>query len=411
MTRRLDVVHATPQPRYVVWELTLRCDHACHHCGSRAGKARSVELTTTEAVSLVRQLADMGTNEVVLIGGEAYLHDGFLQVVRALRAAGVRVQVTTGGRGVTIELARAMADAGVQGASVSIDGLEETHDRMRNARGSFRAGLAALRRLRDAGVPISANTNVNRLNRHDLDALYGRLLAVGVSAWQIQITAPLGRAADRPDMLLQPWHLLDLLPRIAELKRRAHTDGVRIMAGNNLGYFGPEEADLRSIDPGGSDHFQGCQAGRHIMGIESDGAIKGCPSLQSRHYVGGNVRSRDLQSIWNDAPELAFNRKPAVDALWGFCKSCPFAATCQAGCTFTAHALLGRRGNNPYCHYRARDFAQRGMRERLTLVEGAKGAPFDNGRFTIMIEPLDADEPGLREPDELVQIRRPHGLV
>ena len=80
MRRRLDVVRSEPHPRYVVWELTLRCDHACTHCGSRAGVARDVELSTEEALGVVDQLAAAGAREVVLIGGEAYLHEGFLEL-------------------------------------------------------------------------------------------------------------------------------------------------------------------------------------------------------------------------------------------------------------------------------------------------------------------------------------------
>ena len=39
--------------QYVVWELTLRCDLACKHCGSRAGKAREDEMSTEEALGVV----------------------------------------------------------------------------------------------------------------------------------------------------------------------------------------------------------------------------------------------------------------------------------------------------------------------------------------------------------------------
>ena len=39
------------------------------------------------------------------------------------------------------------------------------------------------------------------------------------------------------------------------------------MPGNNLGYFGPEEALLRSTERGGRDHYHGCMAGRFLMGI------------------------------------------------------------------------------------------------------------------------------------------------
>ena len=410
--RRLDVLADTHVPAYVVWELTLRCDHACTHCGSRAGVARADELTTAEALDTVTQLAAMGAREVVLIGGEAYLHDGFLDVVRALASAGVVPTMTTGGRGITPALARAMADAGIAGVSVSIDGLEETHDRMRHARGSFAAGMAALAHLRDAGIGISSNINLNRLNQADLEPLYELLREVGIGAWQVQLTAPLGRAADRVHMILQPWDLLELVPRIAALKRRAYDDDIVLMPGNNLGYFGPEEGLLRSFEQGQRDHFAGCQAGRFVMGIESHGAVKGCPSLQSRHYVGGNLRQRSLRDIWTRAPELAFARRRTVEDLWGFCRTCAFAEVCLGGCTFTAHSILGRPGNNPYCHYRARTLARQGKRERLVATDPADGVPFDNGCFDIVVEALDAADPGasVAAPD-LVQIsRRPRRM-
>lgn len=405
--RRLDVVKSTYRPVYVVWELTLACDHACTHCGSRAGVARDGELSTDEAIGVAAQLAAAGTREVVLIGGEAYLHPGFLDVVRALVARGVAVGMTTGGRGVTAELAAAMAAAGVKQASVSVDGLEATHDRMRHLRGSFAGAMAALDHLRDAGVAITANTNVNRLNRGDLEALYDVLKARGIVGWQVQLTAPLGRAADRVAMILQPWDLLDVVPRIAALKQRARGDGITVMPGNNLGYFGPEEVTLRSLRPTDRDHWRGCQAGKYVMGIESDGAVKGCPSLQTAHYVGGNLRDASLATIWRETAPLAINRGRTVDALWGHCATCDFAAECLAGCTFTAHAILGRPGNNPYCHYRARGFAKRGLRERLVPGAAAAGLPFDNGVFELVVEPLDAPDP-IAAAAELVQIdRRP----
>jgi len=405
--RRLDVVASSYRPVYVVWELTLACDHACTHCGSRAGIARDHELSTAEAVAVAAQLADAGTREVVLIGGEAYLHDGFLDVVRALVARTVSVGLTTGGRGITVALAQAMAEAGIGQASVSVDGLEATHDRMRHLRGSFAGAMAALDNLRAAGITITANTNVNRLNRDELEALYDVLRGRGIVGWQVQLTAPLGRAADRVAMILQPWDLLDVVPRIAALKQRGRAEGVTVMPGNNLGYFGPEEVALRSLRATDRDHWHGCQAGKYVMGIESDGAVKGCPSLQTSHYVGGNLRERSLDAIWQHAPELAVNRGRGVDALWGHCATCDFAAECLGGCTFTAHAILGRPGNNPYCHFRARGFAKRGLRERLVPEDAARGQPFDNGTFSIVVEPLDAPDQQ-RAAETLVQIdRRP----
>ncbi len=405
--RRLEVLPDDYFPAYVVWELTLRCDQPCAHCGSRAGSERPDELSTAEALAVVSQLAALRAQEVVLIGGEAYLYDGFLDVIRALRDAGIRPTMTTGGRGISAELARAMKEAGLHSVSVSVDGTELEHNRIRKAPGSFESALAALTHLRAAGLTVAANTNVNRVNAPVLEDLYEVLKDKGIRAWQVQITVPLGRAADRPQMLLQPYDLLDVVPRIAKLKERAFADGVRLMPGNNLGYFGPEEALLRSPKRGGGDHWQGCQAGKRVLGIESNGAVKGCPSLQSHAYVGGSLKSRSLEDIWQHAPELAFARARTPSELWGYCAECPFAETCLGGCTFTAHALFGRPGNNPYCHFRARQLAKRGERERIVPTQAAEGLPFDHGLFEIEIEPLDAEEVARSLPPEgLVAITR-----
>src|SRR4051812_36710902 len=95
--RRLQVTQDTPlHPAYVVWELTLACDQPCTHCGSRAGDARPTELSTDAALKIVDQLAAAGAREVVLIGGEAYLHPRFLAIVPPPAPARVRPTMTPG---------------------------------------------------------------------------------------------------------------------------------------------------------------------------------------------------------------------------------------------------------------------------------------------------------------------------
>src|SRR6476659_4102947 len=125
------------RPIYAVWEITLKCDLACRHCGSRAGHARPDELSTVECLAPVRQMAELGVTEVTVIGGEAYLRDDWTDIVRAIRAHGMSATMTPGGRGITEERAKVAREAGLQSASVSIDGLEATHDRLRGVPGSF----------------------------------------------------------------------------------------------------------------------------------------------------------------------------------------------------------------------------------------------------------------------------------
>ena len=377
---------ATVKPFIAVWEITLRCDLACRHCGSRAGAARPDELSTREALDLVRQLADLGTREVALIGGEAYLRDDWLDIIRAVRARGMQATMTTGGRGLDATRARGAKDAGLHSASVSIDGIEETHDRLRGARGSHRAALAAMANLRDVGIPFGANTQINRLSAGELGEVLETIARAGAKSWQIQLTVAMGRAVDEPDVLLQPYDLLEVFPMLDVLSIRARELGVNLAVGNNIGYFGPHETALRGRRPRG--HSTGCGAGRVTMGIEADGTIKGCPSLGTARWAGGNIRETPLAEIWRRATPLRYTRDRTIADLWGFCASCYYADTCRAGCTWTSDVLFGRPGNNPYCHHRALELDARGLRERLVRVEEAPNAPFDTGRFELVVEPI-----------------------
>ncbi len=379
------------RPIYAVWELTLRCDLGCHHCGSRAGHARPGELTTEQCLGVVAQMAALGIKEVTLIGGEAYLHEGWVEIISAVRRHGMDCTMTTGGRGMHEQRAEQAARAGLMSCSVSIEGPESVHDRLRGLDGSYRAAIEALCNLRRAGVPVSVNTQLNRLTWRHLPELLEVLIEQGAHAWQLALTVPMGRAADQPELLLQPYELLEVFPVIASLYPRADSANIRIFPGNNVGYFGPYEALLRRHMPQG--HSGSCGAGRSVLGLEADGTLKGCPSLPTAHWGGGNILESSLEDVWERATPLRYTRDRTVDDLWGYCRTCYYAKNCMSGCTWTAHSLFGRPGNNPYCHHRAIEMQRAGLRERVELVERAPGVPFDHGQFQLITEPLVPEPP------------------
>jgi radical SAM protein with 4Fe4S-binding SPASM domain len=208
----------------------------------------------------------------------------------------------------------------------------------------------------------------------------------------------MGRAADHPEWILQPWQIVPVVDTLARLRlayaERAAAEGLpptaalQVRAGNNIGYYGPHETTLRSR-PGGRESFwQGCKAGQYVVGIESDGKVKGCPSLPTAPYTGGNVRDKSLKELWETSPEIRFTRDRTTDELWGFCKTCYYADECRGGCSWTAHCTTGKRGNNPFCYHRVKTLEKRGVREILKQRELAPNEPYDFGAFEILEEPL-----------------------
>ena len=308
-------------PVHVVWEITLACDLKCHHCGSRAGHKRPGELNTAECIEVVEALSRLGSREITLIGGEAYLRKDWTEIIRAIRAHGIYCATQTGGRNLTPQrLADAVA-AGLNGVGVSLDGLAPLHDKLRGVPGSFAQALGTLKRAREAGLNISVNTQIGAEVMPDLPELMETIIEVGAKQWQIQITVAMGNAVDHPELLLQPYRILELMPLLAHLYRQGAERGLLMVVGNNIGYFGPYEHIWRGF---GDErvHWTGCSAGQNVIALEADGTVKGCPSLATVGFAGGNVRDLTLEQIWKTSKEIHFGRLRSVEDLWGFCRTC-----------------------------------------------------------------------------------------
>jgi len=187
--------------------------------------------------------------------------------------------------------------------------------------------------------------------------------------------------------LLQPYQLLELMPLLAKLYHDGAARGLLMIVGNNIGYFGPYEHVWRGF---GDEriHWTGCAAGQTVLALEADGTVKGCPSLATVGFAGGNVRDLALEQIWKTSPEIHFGRMRSVEDLWGFCRTCYYADVCRGGCTWTSHSLLGIPGNNPYCHYRALELRKDGLRERIVKIREAAKASFAVGEFELVTERL-----------------------
>lgn len=371
------------RPVHVVWELTLACNLRCQHCGSRAGRPRRDELSTTECLDVIRQLAELGTREVSLIGGEAYLRRDWLTIIKAVADAGMHCGLQTGGRALTADKIRQAVDAGLRTLGVSVDGPPEVHDRLRGVPGSHAHALDAIRCGAAAGLRPGVNTQINALSKPHLQEVFDTIVAAGARFWQVQLTVPMGNAADNADIILQPCDVVETLDTLANLFERGRRIGVRLMPGNNVGYFGPYEHMWRTLTTEPS-YYGGCPAGETTLGLEADGTIKGCPSLSAERYSGGGARQVSIAGAIDGLKPKMLRHDGSRGR--GFCGSCYYWNVCRGGCTWMADAIAGRRGDNPYCYYRARQLAKKGLRERVVKIAEAPGRPFDTARFDIVVE-------------------------
>lgn len=340
------------RPKRCVWELTSRCNMRCLHCASGLGPnySRGTELSSAEAIKLCHDLKSLGCEYVVLSGGEALLRDDWEKIARELGSLGVAASLITNGLLITGALAKRIKNAGVCRVALSLDGLEPTHNYIRHHPHSFAVVLLACSLLRDAGLHVNIVTHINRMNLGELEDIEALVAGMGVDVWRLQLGSPVGRMAKHPELHLTPEDLPAIADFIVSGKQRG---AVYIDVGDNIGYFSEhEEALRRGADTPLFGCWCGCPAGCLAIGIEANGNVKGCLSLQSSSFVEGNVREETLSAIWNRPGAFRYTRGFVPSDLTGACRDCEFGEICRGGCTFMAFGATGSPHNNPFCLYR-----------------------------------------------------------
>ena len=328
-------------PLSVAWELTLTCNMRCMHCGSSAGDTRTDELTTREALDLCSQLQELHAKYINLTGGEALLRRDWYEISKEIKDRGMEVSVLSNGLALNEKIISELRTVGVYAIALSLDGGKpETHDRIRGVPGSFEKCLAGLEALKKENLPATVITTVHKGNIKELPLICDRILGK-TKAWQIQIAVPIGRF--HKDFILNTEEFYAVALFIAAMKKRYSVKELAVMGAHSIGYHSQL---LRNTMV--SPVWKGCQAGISVLGIQSDGSIKGCLSLPDS-FVEGNIRQRQLADIWEDPSAFSYNRNCSRSDLNGQCASCRFGKTCKGGCTTVSASLTGTPHNDPYC--------------------------------------------------------------
>lgn len=341
-------------------EVTNRCNLRCPCCASASGKARADEMTLDEMKGVVRDLAVLGCREFTMLGGEFLLRPDWYEIAREVKDAGMELQLVTNGLLVTRPVRRKFKSLDPQTVCVSIDGA--TPDSYRAVRGVD--GFAKCRALLDGLVAdgfrqVNAITTFNARNIGDFDAFAEMFRGTDI-VWQVQM-AHKGGERFPDELLMTREQYATFVEKATHWLYDRHGE-LKLMVMDDFGYF-PLTPKLRFL----CQRWDGCPAGRRVIGVRANGDVLPCLSLGSE-YVEANLRRRPLMDIWRDGSSFPrFRRKSA--RLTGRCAKCPMARRCKAGCTAMAVSQTGKATETPFC------IRQLESEEVVRAVLGGDGGP------------------------------------
>jgi len=294
-------------------------------------------------MAICDQFPELLVCEVIFTGGEPFLNSNWSAIATRLRDLEIKTGIVTNGLFITDDVISHMRKSGLKSAGISIDGLEETHDRIRCRPGAFHHSISGARRLAEAGIQLTVITSVTALNLDQLDQILELVRSLGAWQWQLQPLFPTGRSNGSPEFRLSAQDYLQLGRFVRHQNSNGGTRLPRIVPADSCGYF--SEFDVQKYG------WSGCSAGRSSLGIMSDGRVKGCLSWPDS-TVEGDLRKDDLWTIWFRPSAFAHLREFSDTDMGGLCHGCERALDCGGGCEAMSLAATGTWHNDPYCFRR-----------------------------------------------------------
>ena len=325
---RRQALMENPDLSYLFWECTLRCNLRCTHCGSSCEPSTPVrELTTEEILGVLKTIDedfDASRMAVAITGGEPLMRPDLFEVMAQMRKYGMQFGIVTNATLLTPDKAAKLRDVGLCTTSISLDGPEDVHDKVRGE-GSFRKTVAGIGVAREAGIPIvEAITCVRPANVDRLEETERVVREAGASNWRLITIDRMGRVAGEanPEFWLGPAQarkLLDFIERRrTELERAGDEFDIRFSCGGFLGV-----RREHAVRPGDGQ----CFAGLCVSSILADGKDSACPSLP-RSWAQGSILEDRLSTIWRT------RYKDYRDLTWrhtGVCNNCTWWGFCLGG--------------------------------------------------------------------------------
>lgn len=226
-----------------------------------------------------------------------------------------------------------MASLGVKGVQVSFEGPQDVHDSIRG-KGSWLAARSGVENLLGAGIPVTLNVTLSRLNAGRMMEMVSLAAAFGAQKLGFSRLVPAGQGRELAEAMLSADDVRTLYAELLAL----NIPGLEIVTGD------PVAAQMHASSSAttGGTPLGGCAAGVAGLTLLSDGTILPCRRLD---IPLGNIRTHSLREVWATSEVLASLRDQS--RYQGRCRACHRWSDCR-GCRAIAWAHSRIEGSEDY---------------------------------------------------------------
>lgn len=287
-----------PQLHSLFIEMTGMCNEHCRHCGSSCGDFEVKNLLSgdeiREVLDTVAEDFDISKLQLAVTGGEPLLRPDFFEIMEYAKNKGFRWGMTSNGILITPEVASKLRKAGMGTISISLDGLEQSHDWFRQVEGSYKKTVEGIKNLINEGgfKHVQITSVIHKKNIDELPLMYETFRQIGVRSWRVINIEPIGRAKLMPELLLSSDEYKRMFDFIEMMRYKDKNFEVTYGCSHYLGVERERES---------RPWYFLCNAGVYTASIMYNGDVGACLDIERRpETIQGNIRNRRFSDIWNN---------------------------------------------------------------------------------------------------------------
>ena len=310
------------------WDINNECNLNCKHC--RVSEKNDHEkLSLREAKNLLAEFWYNGITMLNLSGGEPFLRSDIFEILDYAKNF-EDIVITNNGTLLNDEKCQKLASYENIKLSISLDGLEETHDKFRRTKGAFKKVIDILPILNKYNIKYAIKYTLSKETAKDANELLKLVANLGATEFNVRRVIVAGNASK--DMVLANEEYKKIIKYLIQNCRRLN---VKFRTGDPL--LIPIFSEVWGIDIKNDDLskiYAGCQAGDEIIYIDYKGNVGACSYIPR---FADNIKDKSLDEILKNN-KLFIDLREYKKKLEGKCNICTYKMIC-GGCRASALAL------------------------------------------------------------------------
>jgi radical SAM enzyme (rSAM/lipoprotein system) len=287
------------------------------------------------AIDEITPIINPNRTMIAITGGEPLLRKDLEAAGKELYKRGFPWGIVTNGMLLDEKRLKLLLQAGMRSATVSLDGLEASHNWLRANPLSFKNATKAISlftKVENFRFDVCTCTNPRNIN--ELEQIKGLLISLGLKEWRIFTISPIGRAKNNPDLQLNNEQFRSVFEFI---KKTRQEEKIKVNY-DCEGFLGDYEGEVR-------DNFFTCRAGINVGSVLVDGSISACPDLRE-NFIQGNIYEDNFADVWQNRYQIYRDRSwTRKDER---CADCKVYRYCEGN----GMHLHDSNNNLMFCHYK-----------------------------------------------------------